>query len=225
MTMTTRARGASLTGAALAVAGVLAAGCSSVSSGSSAPGTLPSAAAPARTAASPPATAATPAATPGATDMASPSPAGPAGTGGAPACTTDDLKTTTSDGAGGGTAGSFYSLIDFTNTSSASCTLYGYPGVSLRNAQGALIGAPATRLASQAPALVTLAPGATANVTLKMTDPGVYPASECGPVNSASLLVYPPNQAKSVSLAFTGQTCSSPSITMLAVGAVASGSS
>jgi hypothetical protein len=155
---------------------------------------------------------------------ATPSPTGAAGTGGAPACTTDDLKTSIGDG-GGGAAGSFYSLIDFTNTSSASCTLYGYPGVSLRNTQSALIGAPATRTVAPTPSLVTLASGATAHATLKMTDATVYPTSECSPVTSAYLQVYPPSQTQSVKLAFKGGTCSNASVKILAVSAVASGSS
>jgi hypothetical protein len=162
----------------------------------------------------------TPGATSGATVAASP--AGPAGT---PACTTGDLKTSIGNG-GGGAAGSFYSLIDFTNTSSASCTLYGYPGVSLRNAQLALIGAPATRgvAPEPAPSVVTLVPGATASATLKMTDYTVYPTSECKPATSGYLLVYPPNQTQSVKLAFKEGTCSNSSVKMLAVSVVIHGS-
>jgi hypothetical protein len=230
MTVTTRVSKVSLTGAVLAVAGVLAAGCSTASSGSPASGGPASGASPSTASSSPAAggtgteaaTSAptTAAATPGA--PATPSPTGPAGSGGTPACATGDLKISIGDG-GGGAAGSFYSLIDFTNTSSVTCTLYGYPGVSLRSAQSALIGAPATRNATSSPGVVTLAPGVTASATLKMTDYTVYPASECRQVTSSYLLIYPPNQTQSVSLAFKGGTCANPALKILAVSPVISG--
>jgi hypothetical protein len=76
-----------------------------------------------------------------------------------------------------------------------------------------------------APGLVTLAPGAAAHATLKMTDYTVYPTSECKPATSAYLLVYPPNQTQSAKLAFKGGTCSNSAVKMLAVSAVTSGSS
>jgi hypothetical protein len=46
-----------------------------------------------------------------------------------PACPTSSLQVKL--GLGEGYAGGIYQVIDFTNTSSASCALYGYPGVSL----------------------------------------------------------------------------------------------
>jgi hypothetical protein len=237
MNVTTRASKVSLTGAALAVAGVLVAGCGSAASGSSASG----ASAPGVASSSAAATGAgtgtstgaatsgptTPAATSSAAAPATPLATATAGSGGgSSACATDDLKASIGDG-GGGAAGSFYSVIDFTNTSNATCTLYGYPGVSLRNAQDALIGAPATRgvAPESAPALITLAPGATAHATLRLTDYTVYPTSKCQPANAAYLLVYPPNQTQSVKLAFKTGTCSNSSVKMLAVSVVASGQS
>jgi hypothetical protein len=231
MSVTTRASKVSLTGAVLVVAGVLTAGCSAASSGAAAAGAPSSGSAAAATSSSPAAAGTgtgTEAATTGpgtaaATPSATPSPTGPAGSGGgAPACTTGDLKTATGDG-GGGAAGSFYSVIDFTNTSSASCTLYGYPGVSLQGAS-AQIGAAATRTLTPGPGLVTLAPGATGHATLRMVDATVYPASECGLVTSAALLVYPPNQTQSVRIPFQGQGCSNSAVKILAVSAVTSGS-
>jgi hypothetical protein len=147
----------------------------------------------------------------------------PTAVAGVAACTTNDLKASIGNG-GGGAAGSFYSVIDFTNTSKASCTLYGYPGVSLRDAHFAQIGAAATRITTPAPSLVTLAPGATANATLRQTDPSVYPSSECRPVTSSYLMIYPPNQTESTELPFKGTTCSNSSVKMLAVGAITAGS-
>ena len=146
------------------------------------------------------------------------------GGGGAKACATDDLKTTTG-GYGGGTPGTYYSVIDFTNTSHASCTLYGYPGVSLRDSSSGLIGATGTRSSVRAPSLVTLAPGATANAVLGQTDPSAYPTSKCVPVTSAYLMIYPPNTTQPVELPFTGTTCSNPSVKMLSITPVAAGAS
>jgi hypothetical protein len=220
MALTARSRRASLTGASLAVAAVLAAGCSSSSSGS------PASSSSATTGAS--ATTPTPGTTPtaGSTPTASGTAASPSASAsavGAAACTTAELKTSTGNG-GGGAAGSFYSFIDFTNTSSAPCTLYGYPGVSLTTASGAQIGAAATRNAATAPTLVTLAPGATANAELRMTDPTVYPTGKCQPATSAYLKIYPPNQTQPVQISFKGGTCASSSVKMLAIGVVTPGS-
>lgn len=65
-------------------------------------------------------------------------------------------------GPGNGAAGSIYYPIEFTNTSSVACTLYGYPGVSFVTAPGSQAGAAATEDPTYPRALVTLAPKATA---------------------------------------------------------------
>ncbi len=213
MTLTARSRRASLTGATLAVAAVLAAGCSSSSSGSSSSGSSATAGASATASAS-----GTAAAAAGAT----PSPSGSAGAASAAACATTDLKITTGS-AGGGTAGSYYSFIDFANTSNTPCTLYGYPGVSLTATSGTQIGAAATRSTTTAAKLVTLAPGATANAELRMTDPSVYSTGKCQPATSAYLKIYPPNQTQPVQLSFKGTTCANSSVKMLSIGVVTPG--
>ncbi len=133
-------------------------------------------------------------------------------------CTTSVLKVSTGNG-GGGSAGTFYSFIDFTNTGSSPCALEGYPGVSLTDASGVQIGAAATRSTEAGSAkLVTLAPGATANAELAMTDYTVYPTSQCQPVTSAYLKVYPPNNTAAAQIPFKGTTCANASIKMLAIG-------
>ena len=138
-------------------------------------------------------------------------------------CTTSDLKVSTGDG-GGGAAGSVYSYIDFTNTGSAPCALEGYPGVSLTSASGAQLGAAATRSTATGSAkLVTLAPGATANAELKMTDYTVYSTSQCQPAASAYLKVYPPNNTAAAQIPFKGTTCANSSIKMLAIGVATPG--
>jgi hypothetical protein len=224
MTPTANLRRASLTGATLAVAAVLATGCNSSSSGSASVGASVSAGASSVSAAvSAAAAAAGSTATAAAAGQASAS--APPSQAGLAACTAADLKIATNGSAGGGAAGSFYSFIDFTNTSSASCTLYGYPGVSLTSASGAQLGAAATRDATTAPATITLAPGATANAVLRMTDPTVYSTSKCQPATSAYLKVYPPNQTQSVKVSFKGGTCASSAVKMLAIRVITPGAS
>jgi hypothetical protein len=214
MTLRAHLRRTSLTGATLVVVAVFTAGCNSSSSSSSA-----AAGASASGSASGSAAGAT-----GAPSAASASAPAAAGTGASSvaACTTPDLKGSTGSG-GGGTPGSYYSFIDLTNTSATSCTLYGYPGVSLTSASGAQIGAAATRSTTPAAQLVTLAPGATANAELRMTDPTVYPTSQCQQTTPAYLKIYPPDQTQPVQVPFTGTTCANSSIKMLAISVVTPG--
>jgi Protein of unknown function (DUF4232) len=214
MTLRAHLRRTSLTGATLVVVAVFTAGCNSSSSsssaavGASASGSASGSAAGATGAPSAPAASAPAAAGTGASSVA--------------ACTTPDLKGSTGSG-GGGTPGSYYSFIDLTNTSATSCTLYGYPGVSLTSASGAQIGAAATRSTTPAAQLVTLAPGATANAELRMTDPTVYPTSQCQQTTPAYLKIYPPDQTQPVQVPFTGTTCANSSIKMLAISVVTPG--
>jgi hypothetical protein len=116
-------------------------------------------------------------------------PAGPA------ACQPGQLSITL--GPGSGAAGTFYFSLTFRNASSTTCTLLGYPGVSLVDASGQTIGAPATRDPLVTPALVTLAPGAVANDAIGITDPGV---ANCPSAAVATVRVYPPNETVAVAV-------------------------
>ena len=100
---------------------------------------------------------------------ASPAPAGPG------PCPTRSLQVKL--GVGQGTAGSVYTTIDFTNISNVTCTLYGYPGVSLQTARPLhQIGKPAKENPATPRKLVTLQPQTTANALLQIVDAGNYPA-------------------------------------------------
>lgn len=122
-----------------------------------------------------------------------------------------------------GTAGSTYTVIDFKNISQTACTLYGYPGVSLAGGSPvAQIGLAATRDTAHPRRLVTLAPGATANATLRITDAGNFSAAECQPKTATYLQIYPPNQTTPLYLASTSQACAG-SVHLLTVGAVQAG--
>jgi len=191
--------------AALASVAALAAAC-----GSSAPGATP-----ARTVtvtASPQA----PAGSPGTATGTPAAPGGPA------PCPTNalGLKLGLSQGA----AGSVYQVLDFTNISNVSCTLYGYPGVSLAG------GHPVTQVGQAADEdrttprkLVTLAPGQAANALLRIVDALNFPASKCGPVTTQWIQVYPPNQTTPIYLAYKTTACSKP-VKILTVSVVQPGS-
>jgi hypothetical protein len=128
-------------------------------------------------------------------------------------------------GAPNGAAGSTYLPIVFTNTGTASCTLYGYPGVSLAGGSPpAQIGAAAERNSSPAPTTVTLAPGGTANAVLQVTVAGDYPAATCKPTAATALVVYPPNQTASVSVPYSTTGCAAHAVNILHVSVVHAGS-
>ena len=223
MTLRAHLRRASLTGVTLAVAVVFTAGCNSSSSSTSAAGTSGSASASGSVTASGSVAGSASGSVSGASGASSAASASaPAAAGMGSDCTTSVLKVTTGDG-GGGAAGSFYSYIDFTNTGSIPCSIDGYPGVSLTDGSGTQIGAAATRDPSSVAKEVTLAPGATANAQLRMTDFGVYPTSQCHPTPSAYLKIYPPNNTTPTQIPFTGTTCSNSAIKMLQIGTSAPG--
>ena len=88
----------------------------------------------------------------------------PAAPGGPAPCPTRSLGL--KPGLSQGAAGSVYQVLDFTNISNVSCTLYGYPGVSLAGGDPVKhIGLAADENPNPPRKLVTLAPGAVRPVT------------------------------------------------------------
>ncbi len=141
---------------------------------------------------------------------------------GPPACPNGSLHVKL--GLGQGYAGGTYVVIDFTNTSGATCTLYGYPGVSLVSGPPyAQIGLAAKRTNTTPVKQITLAPGATANALLQIVDALNFPTSTCSPVKSTNMRVFPPNQTISVYLPYASYGCSK-SVQTLFIGAVQAGS-
>ena len=191
--------------AALASVAVLAAAC-----GSSAPSATPT-----RTVtvtASPQA----PASSPGTATGTPAAPGGPA------PCPTSSLGL--KPGVSQGAAGSVYQVLDFTNISNVSCTLYGYPGVSLAGGQPVTqVGLAAGEDPTTPRKLVTLAPGQVANALLRIVDALNFPASKCGPVKTQWIQVYPPNQTTPIFLGYKTTACSKP-VRILSVSVVQPGS-
>lgn len=213
---------------ALTCVAVLAAGCSAGPATSS-PGGTAAAAASGASAATAPAGTTSAAATPAAAHTAragstgTSAPAQPAGTahGRSAACPTRYVSAR--PGASQGAAGSVYQVIDFTNISQTTCTLYGYPGVSLAGGTPVRqIGPAATRNTTAPRALVTLAPGATANALLRITDAGNYPATQCHPTAAQYLQVYPPGQTTPMYVAYNSTACAG-TVGILSVSAIQPG--
>ncbi len=137
---------------------------------------------------------------------------------GTPACATSALQVKL--GSSDGYAGGVYVVIDFTNTSGSTCTLFGYPGVSLVTGPPyKQIGLAAKRSTSTSKKLVTLAAGATANAQLQIVDALNFPSASCGPTKATALKIYPPNQTEPVYLPNTSAGCSKP-VQILFIGAV-----
>ena len=193
-----------LTAAALICAAALAGCASSSSSPPAAPGSTaptPTTVSPASSSASTPAVA---------------SPSSPA------ACPTSSLQV--KQGVAQGYAGGVYVVIDFTNTSGSTCTLYGYPGVSLVSGPPyTQVGLAAKRSTSTPKKLVTLTPGATAHALLQIVDALNYPPASCGPAKATALKVYPPNQTVPVYVPNTSNGCTK-SVQILSIGTVQPGS-
>jgi Protein of unknown function (DUF4232) len=110
-----------------------------------------------------------------------------------------------------GAAGSIYQVLDFSNISDVTCTLYGFPGVSLAGGSPVKqIGLAAAEDHSSARILVTLAPGAVANSLLRIVQAANFPPSRCHPVNAGYLQIYPPNQTTPVYLKYKAAACAKP---------------
>ena len=143
---------------------------------------------------------------------------------GAQACPNGSLKVT--QGLGQGYAGGVYEVIDFTNTSGSTCTLYGYPGVSLVSGPPYVqIGLAAKRQATATTPvkLITLAPGDVANALLQIVDALNYPTATCSPAAATDLQVYPPGQTAAVYLPNQSEACAEPVQTTF-IGPVQAGS-
>jgi hypothetical protein len=146
-------------------------------------------------------------------------PAGSAAGAATPACVTRSLVVWL-DTHGDGTAGSTFFKLHFTNLSSGSCTLTGFPGVSAVNLAGRRLGRPAARDTHTRVRTVTLAPGRTATAVLQIADTGVFTQADCGAVTAAGLRVFPPSRTRSKVVPFPFRACSRAGPTYLHIRAV-----
>lgn len=135
-----------------------------------------------------------------------------------------DARPAGQGGGRAGAAGSTYQVIVFTNISNVTCTLYGYPGVSLAAGTPVTqVGQAASRSPVAGPSVVTLTPGQAANALLRITQAVNYPSGTCSPAKTTYLQIYPPNQTTPIYLAYSSTGCSSNSVNLLTIGVVQAG--
>jgi hypothetical protein len=141
-------------------------------------------------------------------------------------CRIGSLLITLDDSQADGTAGASYYPLNFTNTGSATCQMYGYPGVSFAAAPAGTarqIGAAAVRSRAFAKVAVRLAPGSTAHAWLKVSAAGNYPASRCQPVTVSWLRIYPPEESVAGYVAHTFSACAATGTALLTILPVRAG--
>jgi hypothetical protein len=114
---------------------------------------------------------------------------------------------------GGGAAGHIGQMGQFTNSSTATCTLYGFPGAVMLDAQHqpmtthALWQTSAYMYSNQMKTLVTLAPGASAYFAVTWSDVTTGSATTCP--TSSYLAVTPPNDFSTLTVADQINACDS----------------
>ena len=104
----------------------------------------------------------------------------------------------------------------FTNTSDRTCAVTGWPGVSRRDAAGAVMGADAVRspanessAGEQAPT-IELGPGGQASALVRAETPAYHDPDRCGPtLVPTSLRIYPPDLTSYVDLPYRSPVCAS----------------
>ena len=134
-----------------------------------------------------------------------------------PRCTATHVQVWFGLGLGGGTLGSVYYPLEFTNVGHHACTLTGYPGVSAFGDNGGQVG-PAASHMGQRHGTVTLAPGATAHAILRVVDWGALCSKE---VPADGLKVFPPGATRSEPVPFAFGACAHQGV--LQVGSINSG--
>ncbi len=141
-------------------------------------------------------------------------------------CRSASLRVTVNTSQAGAAAGSTYYPVDFTNTSSSACGMYGYPGVSFVTAgssAGTQIGAAAQENPAFGKLTVRLAPGGVAHAWLQVATAGNFPASACQPKTANWLKVFPPDQTVAIYVSHTFDACASTGTPLIFVMPVRAG--
>jgi hypothetical protein len=133
------------------------------------------------------------------------------------ACTSGQTEIWLGLGLGGGTAGTIFYPLEFTNIGRRSCVLGGYPVAAAVTQDGHQIGPSSRRLRSRH-GLVRLRPGWTAHALLGIIEAGNVCSS---PVTAVGLLVRAPGQRGSTNLPFSFEACRSGRV--LVVGPIRPG--
>ena len=126
-----------------------------------------------------------------------------------PACSTANLGVWVNLSQGSVAAGTTAYPLDFTNTGSRACTLFGYPGVSATNANGARLGRTAARNPIFKARTVTIPAGGTAHAYLFWVEVRNFSPSACKLGTASLLKVYPPGRTSAAYTFFSQQVCRS----------------
>ena len=127
------------------------------------------------------------------------------------ACTMSQIQVRLDTRSAGVAAGSSYIPLDFTNIGPATCTLAGFPQVSVATSStGKQLGAAATLDRSAAAQQMVLSAGQSAHIWLRLVDVANIPAAQCDPVAAAGLRVSLPGQRPGTFVARSMTTCAKP---------------
>ncbi|KAA9166833.1 DUF4232 domain-containing protein [Amycolatopsis acidicola] len=140
-------------------------------------------------------------------------------------CKASDLQL--SVGNGDAAAGTVYRPLVFTNVSSHSCVIQGFPGVSyVGGSDGHQVGPAAFRTGDKG-GPITLAKGETAHATVGFVNVQNYDTVTCQPQPVRGLRVYPPQETASMYVDYPGTGCGSDKIpgNQLTVKTIEKGSS
>jgi hypothetical protein len=111
---------------------------------------------------------------------------------------------------GNGAAGTVYYPLEFTNISTQTCILFGFPGVSAVSSSGQQLGPAAVWDSAVAPRTVQLAPGATGYALLGYSDVITSNCPSAYKVSAYELRVIPPDQFQSDHAYWPLVTCTAP---------------
>ncbi|WP_425429042.1 DUF4232 domain-containing protein [Streptomyces vietnamensis] len=120
-------------------------------------------------------------------------------------------------------AGSIYATLVFTNRSTATCTMTGYPGVSYVAQNGVQSGNAAVRQPGTI-TTVTLPPGGRAKAQLRDAN-GIsgYDPARCKLSPAEGLRIYPPDQTAALFVPWKTEHCAGPTVHSLTIGPVQPG--
>lgn len=127
-------------------------------------------------------------------------------------CASANLTASLGETQGG--AGQRYTALILTNTGTKACELRGFPGVSLLDASGTMIGQPASREGAEG-TTVNLGPGGSASAALHTTAEGMGPA--CTPT-STKIRVYPPDNTQAIDFAAAYTACGGFQVSTMVAG-------
>ena len=107
------------------------------------------------------------------------------------------------------------------NTGRTTCTLQGWPGVSLIDAHGRQLGASARLDRTGTHPTVTLRPHRAAHAHLHYSEARAYPERTCHPVHGHTRLrIYPPGSRTAITIPAGFDACRNPNLHLLRVQAL-----